>query len=125
MTTLKFVSNKEGAHVDINKDTEVKDMERVHFGHVTYPHMVAMLVASYLLHQYRTGFREDEDRWSRFSGSDGHSPGKYKVIGGADFSGEIYPVGLEDEFHETHIPIPMPGRPWTPVRSEEEAIVEA
>ena len=58
MTTLKFVSNKEGAHVDIEKDTEVKDMERVHFGHVTYPHLVAMLVASYLLHQYRTAFRE-------------------------------------------------------------------
>ena len=32
MTTLKFVSNKEGAHVDIEKDTEVKDMERSTLG---------------------------------------------------------------------------------------------
>ena len=125
MTTLKFVSNKEGAHVDIEKDTEVKDMERVHFGHVTYPHLVAMLVASYLLHQYRTAFREDEDRWSWFIGTDGHSPEEYKVIRDADFGGEIYPVGFEGELHETRIPIPTPGRPWTPVRSIEEATVEA
>ena len=107
MTTLKFVSNREGAHVDIMKDAEVKDMERVHFGHVTYPHLVAMLVASYVLHQYRTGFREDEDRWSRFGGTHGHSPGEYKVLGGADFSGETFPVGLEGEMHETRIPVPM------------------
>ena len=109
MTTLKFVSNKEGAHVDIEKDTEVKDMERVHFGHVTYPHLVAMLVASYLLHQYRTAFREDQDRWSWFIGTDGHSPEEYKVIRNADFGGEIYPVGFEGELHETRIPIPTPG----------------
>ena len=69
--------------------------------------------------------REDEDRWSWFIGTDGHSPEEYKVIRDADFGGEIYPVGFEGELHETRIPIPTPGRPWTPVRSIEEATVEA
>ena len=123
--TLKFVSNKEGVHVDIEKDTEVRDMERVHFGHVTYPHLVTMLVASYLLHQYRTSFREDEDRWTWFTGTEGHPPGEYKVIRDAEFCGEIFPLGFEGEFHETRIPFPTPGRPWTPTKSIEQATVEA
>ena len=52
--TLKFISNKEAAHTDIKKDVQAKDMEKIHFGHTTYPHLVTILIASYMLEQYRT-----------------------------------------------------------------------
>lgn len=125
MTTLRFLSNKEGAHVDLDKDTEAKDMERVHFGHVTYPHLVAMLVASYLVHQYRMAYQADEKRWSAFIGGHGHAPSEYKAIDEAEFQSEIDPTGLPDEFHETGIPIPTPGTKWKPVRLKDNATVEA
>ena len=38
--TLKFIANKEAVHVDIRKEVSARDMERVHFGHTTYPHIV-------------------------------------------------------------------------------------
>ena len=33
--TLKFFANKEAVHVDIDKDEQARDMERVHFGHTS------------------------------------------------------------------------------------------
>ncbi len=57
--TLKFVTNKEAVHVDIGRDEQSKDMERVHFGHTTYPHMVASLVGVSRGRTFsRRGFRE-------------------------------------------------------------------
>ena len=125
MTTLRFLSNKEGAHVDLHKDSEAKDMERVHFGHLTYPHLVAMLVASYLVHQYWTAIQADEERWSSFLGTHGHAPSEYKAIGEGELKGKIEPMGLPDEFHKTGIQIPTPGTQWKPLRFEDKAIVEA
>ena len=125
MTTIRFLSNKEGAHVDLHKDTEAKDMERVHFGHVTYPHIVALLVASYLVHQYRTAFQQNEERWSAFLGGQGHTPSEYKAIREAELKGEIDPMGYQDEFHETGIPIPTPGMNWKPLQLKDTATVEA
>lgn len=34
--TLKFLANKEAAHVDIDSDVLLKDMESVHFGNTSY-----------------------------------------------------------------------------------------
>ena len=123
LATLKFLSNKEAVHVDIEKDTCARDMERVHFAHVTYPHLVALHVASYLLGQYRRGFREHEERWSAFGRTPGHKPTEFKLLGSAEFSAEIDPLGLEGEFHETGIQVPMPGRGWTAGRIKEETVV--
>lgn len=125
MTTLKHLSNTEGAHVDIDKDPETRDMERVHFGHVTYPHLVAMLVGCYLLEQYKTAVAGDEGRWSAFTSPGGPSPAEYNVIRDGYFAGEIEPMGFEGEFHETGIPIPTHGERWSPVRFEERVRVEA
>ena len=123
LDTLKFVANREAVHADIEKDTMVRDMERVHFGHITYPHLVVLNVASYLLERYRSGFREHEERWRAFTQMPGHEPADFKVSGGIEFTAEIDPMGLQGEFHETGIQLPVPGRPWKAVRMREEAVV--
>ena len=123
LDTLKFVSNKEAVHADIEKDTMVRDMERVHFGHITYPHLVVLNVVSYLLEQYRSGVRDHEARWRSFTQMPGHEPAEFKVSGGIEFRAEIDPMGFQGEFHETGIQLPMPGRPWKAVQIREEAVV--
>ncbi len=66
--TLKFVANKEAVRVDIGRDEQTKDMERVHFGHTAYPHMIASLVASYMPVRYRINCTENAELWSSFHG---------------------------------------------------------
>ena len=122
---LKFLSNKEAVHVDIEKDVQAKDMERVHFGHTTYPHLVAIMVTSYMLGQYKTSLDVQEEKWSAFVGA-GSPATEYEVIGGGEFDAvDMSPVGLDGEFHETGIGLPMPGSLWKPVRIEEGTVVHA
>ena len=126
LDALKFVANKEAVHVDIDKDVAAKDMERVHFGHTTYPHIVAVMVASYVLNEYRTSCRSAAQRWDSFSAFGELSVADYEAIGGGEFEGaDIDPMGFGGEFHETGIPIPEPGKVWKPVQIEEAATVQA
>ena len=124
--TLKFIANKEAVHVDIEKDVSARDMERVHFGHTTYPHVVAIMVASYLLEQYKTSCEIEEEKWGRFLGFGDWRVADYDLIRGGEFRGaDIEPMGFGGEFHETGIQLPQPGQVWTPVQIEEEATVQA
>ena len=82
--TLKFVANKEAVHVDIDRDDQSRDMERVHFGHTTYPHFVAVLVASYVLERYRASRKESTELWGQFLGMSGEAVPEYKIIGGGN-----------------------------------------
>ena len=126
LDTLKFIANKEAVHVDIGKDVSARDMERVHFGHTTYPHVMAIMVASYLLEQYRTSCQIEEEKWGSFLDFGDRGVADYELIGGGEFRGaDIEPMGFGGEFHETGIQIPEPGRAWSPVQIEEEAMVQA
>ena len=126
LDTLKFIANKEAVHVDIDRDVATRDMERVHFGHTTYPHLVAIMVASYLLEQHRASYRNDEEKWEGFFGVRDLPVADYEVIGGGEFEGaDIEPMGFGGEFHDTGIALPQPGRTWKPVRLEEGATVQA
>ena len=126
LETLKFIANKEAVHVDIEKDVAARDMERVHFGHTTYPHIVAIMVASYLLEQYRTSCQIEKEKWGSFMGFGDREVAEYDLIGGGEFGGvNIEPIGFGGEFHETGIQIPEPGRVWNPVQIDEEAMVQA
>ena len=126
LDTLKFIANKEAVHVDIGQDVAARDMERVHFGHTTYPHVVAIMVASYLLEQYRTSCQIEKEKWGSFLGFGDRGVADYKPIGGGEFgSADIQPMGFGGEFHETGIRIPEPDRVWNPVQIAEEAIVQA
>ena len=126
LDTLKFVANKEAVHVDVEKDEAVRDMERVHFGHTTYPHLVSVMVASYVLDQFRESYRVQPEAWEAFHGFAGSEVADYEVIGGGEFQGaEIDPMGFGGEMHETGIQIPEPGKEWKPVRISEEATVRA
>ena len=122
--TLKFVANKEAVHVDIERDEQSRDMEKVHFGHTTYPHLVAVLVASYVLERYRASRKENPELWDQFYSMSGETVPKYKIIGGGAFSApDIYPPGLPGEFHDTGIQIPEAGRVWNPAQIREHATV--
>ena len=126
LETLKFIANTEAVHVDIEKDLFARDMERVHFGHTTYPHVVAIMVASYLLEQYKTSCEIEEEKWGRFLGSGDWEVADYELIHGWEFHGaDIEPMGFGGEFHETGIQVPQPGQDWNPVQIEEEATVQA
>lgn len=126
LDTLKFIANKEAVHVDIGKDVAARDMERVHFGHTTYPHVVAIVVASFLLHQYRTSCQVEEENWGSFLGFGDRGVEDYELIGGGEFDGAaIEPMGFDGEFHETGIQVPESGRVWNPVQIEEEFVVQA
>ena len=85
--TLKFVANKEAVHVDIDRDDQSRDMERVHFGHTTYPHFVAVLVVSYVLERYRASRKESAELWGQFLGMSGEAVPEYKIIGGGGIPG--------------------------------------
>ena len=126
LDTLKFVANREAVHADVEKDEAARDMERVHFGHTTYPHLVSVMVASYALERFRESYRERPEAWERFVGFARSDVADYEVVGGGAFQGaEIDPMGFGGEFHETGIPMPEPGRKWEPVRIEEAATVRA
>ena len=122
--TLKFVANKEAVHVDIDRDERTIDMERVHFGHTTYPHLVAFLVAGRLLERYRVSRTETAELWGKFHSMGGEAVPEYKIICGGDFTAaNIYPPGFHGEFHETGLQVPEAGRVWNPVRIREHATV--
>ena len=87
--TLKFVANKEAAHVDIDRDEQSRDMERVHFGHTTYPQLVAVLVASHVLERYQASRIENAELWGRFVGVRGETDPAYRMIGGGEFRADI------------------------------------
>ena len=124
--TLKFIANKEAVHVDIDRDCTARDMERVHFGHTTYPHLVAIMVASYLLGRYRASYRDGGEKWDTFRGIGDLPVAENEIIGGGEFEGaDIDPIGFSGEFHETGIALPEPGRIWKAVRLDEEATVQA
>ena len=122
--TLKYVANKEAVHVDLLKNEQSRDMEHVHFGHTTYPQLIAVLAASYLLERYRTSRTENTELWGQFVGMSGKAAPEYKIICGGEFqASEIYSPGFPDEFHDTGIQVPTPGRVWKPVKIWEHAIV--
>ena len=122
--TLKFVTNKEAVHVDIDRDELSRDMERVHFGYTTYPHMVAFLVASYVLEQYRASRTEHAELWSRFHGMRSAPIPEYKIISGCNFEGpDIFPPGFPEEFHETGILVPEAGKVCEPAQIREHTTV--
>ena len=120
---IKFVANKEAVHVDLGRDEQTKDMERVHFGHTTYPHLVALLVASYLLERYRASRTENGEQWGQFPSMRGEVVPEYKIISGGEFQADIGLPGFGGEFHETGIQLPEPGRVWNPVEIREHATV--
>lgn len=122
--TLKYVANKEAVHVDINSDAQSRDMERVHFGHTTYPQLVAVLVGSYILERYRTSCAETPELWGGFHAMSGEAAPEYQIICGGEFqAADIYPPGFRGQFHETGISLPEAGRVWNPVQIREHAIV--
>lgn len=126
LNTLKYVSNKEAVHVDTGKDILAKDMERVHFGHTTYAHLVAIMTASYIMEQYKHSLQAKEQEWSAFFCSSRISVTDCKVIKIGEFDGmDIDPMGFAGEFHQTGISFPIPGQNWKPVQLEEEATVYA
>ena len=92
--TLKFVANKEAVHVDIKRDEQSRDMERVHFGHTTYPQLVAVLVASYMLERYRASRTENAELWGQFLGISGEAVPEYKIICGGEFQGRAFTPGV-------------------------------
>ncbi len=121
--TLKYVADREAAHADLKRDDKSRDMERVHFGHTTYPQFVAVMVATYVLKRYRTSRTENAKEWDRFSSMEGEAIPEYKIVGGWEFSGHISPMGFGGEFHDTGIQIPVPGKVWNPVQIREHATV--
>ncbi len=123
--TLKFVANKKAAHVDIDRDEQSRDMERVHFGHTTYPQLVAVLVASYLLERYQASRIKNAELWGRFLGVSGETDPAYRMIGGGEFRADIDRPGFQGEFHETGIQLAGPGRVWKPIKIREDATVRA
>ena len=122
--TLKFIANKEAAHVDTDNDILSEDMERVHFGHTTYYHIVAILTAAYLSDQHGAGQQANRSEWERFfSYRPYRAPRPDALRGGTLLGAEIDPMGLPNVFRESGIPIPVPGESWNPVQMEESAVV--
>ena len=122
--TLKFVANKEAVHVDINRDEQSKDMDRVHFVHTTYPQLVAMLVASCMLERYRASRRENAELWGQFSSMSEEAVLEYEIIRGGEFPAvDIDLPGFPGEFHDTGIQLPESGRVQNPVQIREHTTV--
>lgn len=122
--TLKYVANKEAAHVDLDKDDESRDMERLHFGHTTYAQLVTVLVASYVLKQYRASRTENAELWGQFHRMSGDAVPEYKIIDEGEFpEADTSSLGFPGEFHDTGIPLPKPGRVWNPVQIQDHATV--
>ena len=122
--TLKFIANKEAAHVDTDNDILSEDMERVHFGHTTYYHIVAILTAAYLTDQFKTSQQVNRSAWESFLGYEPFkAPTPDALKGGEFLNVEIDPMGLPNVFHETGIPLPVPGDTWKPVQLKESTVV--
>ena len=124
LDTLRFLANREAAHVDTKDDIIFKDMERVHFSNTTYYHMVAILAAAYLLSEYRTSQQVHNREWQSFSGyksDEASEPASF--LGGEFRDAEIDPMGLPHVFRETGIPIPNPDEIWKPVQVKESVVV--
>ena len=99
-------------------------MERVHFAHTTYPHLIALLVASYVLERYRASRTENGELWSQFLGMSGEAVPEYKIIsGGAFHAADFFQPGFRGEFHETGFKVTETGRVWNPVQIREHATV--
>ena len=126
LDALRFVANAEGTHVDTEKDITMQDMERVHFGHLIYPHIVAILVASYVCTQYAASRRTNNKEWQAFGRSlDGRPTDHHAVGGGSLVKADIEPMGLPGEFHDTGIKMPEPGKVWRAVQVAEKFIVRS
>ena len=124
LDTLKFLANREAAHVDTEDAIIFKDMERVHFSNTTYYHMVSILAAAYLLGEYRTSQQVNNREWQKFSVYKSYETLESTSFFGAEFGdAEIDPMGLPDMFHETGIHIPNPGEIWKPVQVKESTVV--
>ena len=122
--TLKFLANKEAAHVDTEKDVLADHMECVHFNNTTYCHIVTILTAVYVSEQYKVGQQANAARWKSFLDSRGYPVTEPISITGGEFASvDIDPMGLTGGFHETGIPIPVPGQVWEPVQIEEARTV--
>ena len=122
--TLRFLANKEGAHVDTVNDVQMRDMERVHFGNTTYYHIVGILTASYVLGQYQASQQANRHEWERFSVGRGHSVESALTFISAEFAGPgIDPIGLPNVAYGTGIQLPSPGEPWNPTEVVESTIV--
>ena len=122
--TLLFIANKEAAHVDTEKSERSVNMERVHFGFITYYHLITVLTAAYIRTQYALSSQTQGDLWNNFA-TIKESPTEItgRQIAGEINGAEIDPMGLPEAMHETGIPVPEPGRPWQPVQIEETAVV--
>ena len=124
LNTLSFLANKEAAHIDTDNTILLKDMERVHFDNTTYYHIVALLTAAYLSDQYQSSKQANEIEWQPFLDNRSYPVTEPGTFIGGEFQGtEIDPMGLPKVFHETGIPIPIPGAVWTPVQVEESTVV--
>lgn len=122
--TLKFLSNKEAAHVDTTNSVLMKDMERVHFGHTTYYHIVAILTAAYLLSEYQASQRVNKSEWQAFHLYRSAEINTTSLLKYGEFSGaEIEPLGFPHVFQETGLPIPTAGEPYKPVHLVESTVV--
>ena len=123
---LKFLANREAAHVDTRMDIHAGDMERVHFGSTTYCHIVAVLAGSYVLEQYRNSRKVNKDLWDAFASVELAQLMSPQGSWGAEFTNaNIDPMGLPGGAHETGIQIPEPGKPWQPVQISEAWVVSS
>ena len=120
--TLKYLANKEAAHVDTENTILSQDMESVHFGNTCYYHFVAILTSAYLLAQFKHSVQANKTEWQYLLDRRGYTITDRGTFLDAELSGlEIEPIGLPHAFHETGISIPHPG--WTPVHIEESTVV--
>ena len=118
--TLKYLANKEAAHVDTENTILSQDMESVHFGNTCYYHFVAILTSAYLLAQFKHSVQANKTEWQYLLDRRGYTVTERGTFLDAELSGlEIEPMGLPHAFHETGISIPHPG--WTPVHIDRDS----
>ena len=119
---LKYLANKEAAHVDVEHTILSQDMERVHFGTTCYYHFVAILTGAYIHAQFKNSVQADKAGWQHLLDRRGYTVTEPGTFLDAEIVGqEIESMGLPYALHETGIPIPHPG--WTPVHIEESTLV--
>ena len=122
--TLKFLANKEAAHVDTEKDVLADHMECVHFNNTTYCDIVTILTAAYVSEQYKVGRQANEARWESFLDSRGYPVTEPISITGGEFAGaDIDPMGLTGGFHEQEFRFQCLVQVWEPVQIEEARTV--
>ena len=120
--TLKYLANKEAAHVDTERTSLSKDMERIHFGNTCYYHIVTLLTGAYILDQFHLSTGSGEATWRSFLDRRGVPINDSGTFKGADLAGaQIDPLGLPYVFEGSGIP--LPSEDWTPVHLEDSAVV--